>query len=375
MLPGFVDSHGHAFMIGLQATTANVLPAPDGEVNDIDTLVRVLSDWAEQNEAAVQRVEWIIGFGYDNAQLSEQRHPTRDDLDRVSKDIPVLIIHQSGHMGVVNSKALEIAGVTAATQDPPGGRFARVAGGQEPNGFAEEYAFFALLGAVAQNFDDEVNDLFVVEGTKMLASFGYTTGQEGRAVEGTVASMRRVADTGDLPIDLVAYPDILEVEQIEPSMSYTNGFRIGGAKLTIDGSPQGKTAWLSRPYFVPPEGQTPDYAGYAAVTPEQAQDAVEKAFANGWQILTHANGDAAIDLLIAAVELAKQKHPEVDNRPVLIHGQTLRHDQVEQLQRLGIFPSLFPMHTFYWGDYHRTRCWARSERRTSPPRAGYSTAA
>jgi len=165
--------------------------------------------------------------------------------------------------------------------------------------------------------------------------------------------MKRVADAGRLQIDLVSYPDVLEVEDVQPSMTYSNRYRVGGVKLTIDGSPQGKTAWLTEPYFVPPEGQPADYRGYAAIDGQTANEAVEKAFANGWQILVHANGDAASDLFIAAVRLAKERHPDVDNRPVLIHGQVLREDQVDALDELQIFPSLFPMHTFYWGDWHR----------------------
>ncbi len=162
-----------------------------------------------------------------------------------------------------------------------------------------------------------------------------------------------MADQGRLAVDVVAYPDILAVADIQPTMQYRNRFRVGGVKLTIDGSPQGKTAWLSEPYFIPPEGQTEDYRGYAAIDEKTTDDAVEKAFANDWQILVHANGDAASDRFIEAVRRAKNRHPDVDNRPVLIHGQVLREDQVDQLDELGIFPSLFPMHTFYWGDWHR----------------------
>jgi len=353
LLPGFFDSHGHAYMIGLQALSANLLPPPDGEVDSVDAVVQALKDWADTFPGRVQKVGWIVGFGYDDAQLAEQRHPTRDDLDRVSADLPVIIIHQSGHLGVANTKALELAGVTAKTEDPAGGVFQRREGGREPNGVAEEYAFFALLFELAKTFDDTVNDAFVTEGTRLLASFGYTTGQEGRATMPAVQAMRRAAAAGELPIDLVVYPDILEVDDIRPTLEYEDRLRIGGAKLTIDGSPQGKTAWLSRPYFVPPAGQRPGYTGYAAIAPDVAYGAVEKAFANGWQILCHANGDAAIDLFLAAVEEARRQHPGVDNRPVLIHGQTLRHDQVPRLAALEIFPSLFPMHTFYWGDWHR----------------------
>jgi len=353
MLPGFVDSHGHAYGIGLQAKSANLLPPPDGKGEDIASLQALLSEWAANNEEAVDRIGWIAGFGYDNSQLAEQRHPTRDDLDEVSQDLPVLIIHQSGHLGVGNSRALELAGITAETADPTGGVFHRRAGSQEPNGVAEEYAFFQLLSQLMGQFDDEVNDTLVVEGVKLAASFGYTTVQEGRANGTGLEAMKRVAESGALPIDLVAYPDVLEVDQVNPSVNYQNRFRIGGVKLTIDGSPQGKTAWLTEPYYVVPEGQPEDYRGYAAIDEETTIRGVEKAYANGWQILCHGNGDAAIDQFITAVRAAQEKYPDVDNRPVLIHGQTLRLDQVGQLEELGIFPSLFPMHTFYWGDWHR----------------------
>lgn len=353
MLPGFVDSHGHAFGIGLQATTANLLPPPDGTGRDIASLQVLLGEWAADNKDAVERIGWIAGFGYDDSQLAEQRHPTRDDLDRVSMDVPVLIIHQSGHLGVGNSKALEMAGITAETPDPTGGVFRRREGSQEPNGVAEEYAFFQLLGQLAAQFDDEVNDRLVVQGVELAASYGYTTVQEGRAMGTGLDAMQRVADSGALAIDLVAYPDVLEVDEVDPSPTYRNRYRIGGVKLTIDGSPQGKTAWLSAPYYVVPAGQPEDYRGYAAIDEETTFQGVEKAFANGWQILCHSNGDAAIDRFIAAVRAAKEKYPDVDNRPVLIHGQTLRLDQVGELEELGIFPSLFPMHTFYWGDWHR----------------------
>jgi predicted amidohydrolase YtcJ len=353
LLPGFVDSHGHAYLIGLQAISANLLPPPDGPGQDIAALQAQLKDWSEASRGVVDKLGWIVGFGYDDSQLKEQRHPTRDDLDQVSKELPVIVIHQSGHLGGVNSKALELAGVTEATEDPDGGVFRREEGSRRPNGVLEEYAFFRLMGALAANFDDAFNEMLFIEGTRLLASFGYTTGQEGRAAGPALDAMRRAADKGQLNIDVVVYPDILETEDIRPTHDYRNRLRIGGAKLTIDGSPQGKTAWLSEPYYVPPEGQPADYRGYAAIDEQTTFDAVDEAFANNWQILVHSNGDAASDRFIEAVRRAAVKYPDADNRPVLIHGQVLREDQVEQLDKLGIFPSLFPMHTFYWGDWHR----------------------
>ena len=109
----------------------------------------------------------------------------------------------------------------------------------------EEHAFFLLVSKRMSNFNNDVNDALVVAGTQLDASFGYTTAQEGRALGSALEAMQRVADSGELAIDLVAYPDVLEVDDVHSSSSYTNHYRVGGVKLTIDGSPQGKTAWLT----------------------------------------------------------------------------------------------------------------------------------
>jgi len=355
MLPGFVDSHGHVVMGGLQALSANLLAPPDGEITDIAALQSTLSAWASENADAVEATKLIIGFGYDNAQLAELRHPTRQDLDDVSRDVPVVIIHQSGHLGVANSKALELAGITAASEAPPGGVIQRDKTGA-PNGVLEEYAFFAVLVPLLGNLGEEGLLAFARAGTELWASFGYTTGQEGRSSGEIVEALRSVAAADGLPIDVVAFPDVLESRDFigaNVSTEYTDRVRVGGCKLTIDGSPQGFTALRDRPYYDPVGAYPAGYAGYAAITMDQLQDAVNWCYENGFQILVHSNGEGASDMLIAALEVAQMKYGDPGNRPVLIHGQFLREDQVASYKRLGVFPSIFPMHTFYWGDWHR----------------------
>ncbi|WP_244512864.1 amidohydrolase [Ensifer sp. LC163] len=354
MLPGFFDPHGHVIMIGLQALSANLLPPPDGEGADIAAIQRLIKDWIGKNGKAIERYGVVIGFGYDDSQLKEQRHPTRDDLDAVSTDVPIILIHQSSHLGTANSKALEIAKVSASTENPKGGIFRRREGSSEPNGVMEEYAFFQVMGTLAARFDEDAYLAMISAGARFSASFGYTTVQEARAMGVWAAMLGNAAEKKLLPVDVLMHPDILDaVEAIAPTKDYRNRLRIGGAKLTIDGSPQGKTAWLTQPYFVPPEGQGADYVGYPAITNEQATEAINLAFSKGWPILVHCNGDAAIDQLIASVGDATKRHGGGDRRTVLIHGQCCRIDQLDSLKELGIIPSFFPMHTFYWGDWHR----------------------
>jgi predicted amidohydrolase YtcJ len=354
MLPGFFDPHGHVVMIGLQSLSANLLPPPDGEGKDIAALQRLIKAWIDKNASIIERYKLVIGFGYDDSQLKEQRHPTRHDLDAIAKDLPIIIIHQSSHLGVANSKALEVAKITAETKNPEGGVFRREEGSSQPNGVCEEYAFFQIVGALVSGFDEAAYLAMIKSGVQFCTSYGYTTIQEARAMGPTAAMLITAAERGLLKADVLAYPDILDAaNMIKPSRTYRNRYRVGGGKLTIDGSPQGKTAWLTQPYFVPPEGQGPDYVGYPAITKEQAAAAIDQAFANNWQILVHCNGDAAIDLLISSIAEATKKHGKGDRRSVLIHGQTCRLDQLDQLKALAIIPSFFPMHTFYWGDWHR----------------------
>jgi len=356
MLPGFVDAHGHVMGGGLQALSANLLAPPDGEVKDIASLQQTLREWIAANEETVKKVGLIVGFGYDNAQLAEKRHPWREDLDTVSEDVPIVLVHQSGHLIAVNSKAMEIGGITADTPNPTGGVIQRRDDGKEPNGVLEETAAFPLLIKLLSRVGPEGATAFVRAGTELWARFGYTTAQDGRTMPGAVKTMKAVAEEGGFKIDVVSYPDVLVASDLikrEVSSTYKNRFRVAGAKLTIDGSPQGFTAWRDRPYYKPVGNYPPGYSGYPAATADQVGDAIDWAFANNIQILTHSNGEAASDQLIAYMDAATKKYGTGDRRPVLVHGQFLREDQIDSLKTLEIFPSLFPMHTFYWGDWHR----------------------
>lgn len=356
LLPGFVDAHGHVFMGGIQALAANMLAAPDGDVTDIPAMIRTLKEWQGANAAVIAHSKMIIGFGYDNATLAEQRHPTKEELDQVSTEYPVLVIHQSSHIGTVNSKMLELMGITADSKDPAGGVIQRKPGTSEPNGTLEETAFFAAVPMVLKNAGPEGLKTFVREGSKLWARFGYTTAQEGRAIPMVANMIREVGKEGGLPIDVAVYADVLvdrDYIKANQSDTYAGRVRIAGAKLTIDGSPQGFTAWRDKPYYKPVGNYPEGYSGYAAASAEQVFDAVKWAAENDIQLLTHSNGERSSDLMIAALAGAQARFPAMKaKRPVLIHGQFLREDQMDSFKQLGVIPSLFPMHTFYWGDWH-----------------------
>lgn len=358
LLPGFVDAHGHVMGGGLQALSANLLSPPDGNVTDIPSLQETLRVWIAENRESVEQVKFVIGFGYDPAQMIEQRHPTRDDLDVISTEFPIALVHQSGHLVAANSKALELGGITANTPNPAGGIIRRRPGTQEPDGVLEETAAFPVLLKLLAGVGADGASAFLKSGAELWASFGYTTAQDGRTMPNALPTLKGAAAAGQLKIDVVSYLDVLVDRDVIPreySPNYRNRFRVAGAKLTIDGSPQGFTAWRDRPYYNPAGDYPPGYAGYPAATAIQVIDAIDWAFEHDIQLLTHSNGEAASDLLITGLRAATLKHGDGDRRPVLIHGQFLREDQVDAFQRLNVIPSLFPMHTFYWGDWHRDR--------------------
>jgi hypothetical protein len=196
-------------------------------------------------------------------------------------------------------------------------------------------------------------------GAQTYARYGYTTAQEGAALAGWVHALEKPEDRKNLKIDLVFYPTLAMLGE-DPLMSsplvarnYDRHFRIGGVKVVLDGSPQGRTAWLTKPFYKAPDGQQQGYAGYGALTDDQLKALVTTAYRSNWQLLAHSNGDAATDQLLRTIAAVSREVPGKDRRTVLIHGQVLREDQVDQIKALDIFASLFPMHTFYWGDWHR----------------------
>lgn len=231
--PGFIDGHAHLAQFGPQAIGANLLAAPDGEVETIDQLIEKLTLFARSDD--VQRTGWIFGTGYDDSILAEGRHPTRDDLDRVSTDIPVIATHISGHFAAVNSKALEVIGYDADTSDPVGGIIRRRPGSNEPNGVLEELAAIPVMMANLAPKTAEDQLYFMQKGLELAMSFGYTTAQEGRAFKTLHDALADYATNVGFPIDVVSYIDYSDVSPLESdwhTRAYRGGYRVGGLKIT-----------------------------------------------------------------------------------------------------------------------------------------------
>ena len=349
LLPGFLDPHSHIGNVAPFMSFKYVAAPPIGTTTSIEVMKEQVREFIKEKD--IKPGEWVIAYGYNDAELAEKRHPNKFDLDEISTEHNVMVVHASLHMAAINSRLLEVMNFNENTPNPEGGVIARVEGSNEPNGYLEETAMRMVYFSMPQpDMDSMVANM--VEAQKMYASYGITTAQDGATLENIEALCRETARREEMLIDVVGYNMI---ENDVNVTEYNNGFRIGGAKLLLDGSPQGKTAWLTKPYHVVPEGEKEDYCGYPTFTDEEVYGFCKKAIENNIQLLTHMNGDAAIDQFLNAYEKAMEDTgltPEL--RPVLIHCQTVREDQLDRIAnaKVEMIPSYFVDHTFFWGDWH-----------------------
>lgn len=356
LLPGFVDGHGHLGLETLFHRHVSLDPPPVGTVESMADLKAALAAGLEQG-SLVDR--WLLGRNYDDAMLSEARQPTRADLDEVSAEVPIAIGHASGHLGVLNSAALQALGFDENSVDPDGGVIRRREGSREPDGVLEEKAWIenALPRLPRPTPAELIQDLAAAQ--ELYLSYGWTTIQEGATIPALMELLQAGNKAGLLKADVVMFPKEPEapeqVKDLHPDDGYNGRLRVGGVKVILDGSPQGRTAWLSEPYFRAPNGEPDSYRGYPAYPDEEVDTMVAAAHKQGWQVLAHCNGDAAIQQFIDAARHARADagRDGTDRDFVIIHSQTAREDQLDAMRDVGLMPSFFVTHVYFWGDWHR----------------------
>lgn len=354
LMPAFIDPHSHFSNVAsslLQLRLENVLSFAELQAR--------VKDYIAAHHLAPG--QWVNASGYDHTRLAEGRHPDRALLDAAAPQNPVVLQHASGHVGVLNTAALRALDVTAKTPVPPGGEIALDAGGQ-PTGYLAEGAFVACLKRVPP---PDIAALLAAfdRAQEIYAANGIATVQEGLMVEGMQPLYRALLQSGKLRLDVVGYPEADAADAYHRDFAahehrYRGHFKIGGRKLLLDGSPQARTAWLSRPYLgcTPAEEPTcPDsgYCGRGSMNPAAVVEAVARAAADGMQILAHCNGDAAAQEFLDACMAVARRDPRLrELRPVMIHAQLLRPDQLPEVRALGMIPSFFVAHVYHWGDLH-----------------------
>lgn len=353
MLPGFIDPHGHIVAIAQTLMIVNL-----GEVESKEALVEALKTHYQNNP--LEAGEWLIGFGYDNTKFKNQEHPTKFDLDQVTKEVPIFISHASGHLAVANSLALEKLGYVGENYEvPEGGVVRTVEGSKEPNGILEENACLSMEKRQCIPAPTPQKMLQCLKKAQELyASFGITTCQDASVDENMHKLLTSAGEYGFLFLDIVGFavsPITLNIMSNEgtPTRTYKNHYKLLGGKTWLDGSPQGKTAWLTQPYYEVPEGKSNDYCGYPTQEDKDVKAYFKSLIENNIQVNVHCNGDAAADQFIRCYkEALEEVNSPYDLRPVMVHAQTVREDQLDQMKQLGIIPTFFLDHVWYWGDYH-----------------------
>ncbi len=357
LLPGFIDPHSHFGMVSNTMGQVDLNPPPVGTISSIPKMLEALKKYKADNK--IKDGDWVFGWGYDESQLAEKRHPNKTELDAVFPKNPVYLQHTSGHMGVANSLGLKEMNVTKDTPNPAGGNIGRFPNSKEPNGLVQETAMYPFVGNMLKILNSKQAEYFD-KTQNYYAENGLTTAQDGMTDRNTIEFFKKQADSGKLKIDLISLAGYTDLDKNVADSSihfkqYKNKFKVQGTKIVADGSPQGKTAYFTKPFLTP----VPDCAHDCRGLPSLTQDALNKifktAYANDNQIFIHCNGDATIDMLIKAHEYACKELSQPldkDRRTIAIHSQFVRPDQLETYKKYKIEPSFFTNHAYFWGDVH-----------------------
>lgn len=349
LMPSFIDTHSHIVMNGQMSIFADLSNC--SSFKDIKT---VMMSYIKENSLTNKQI--AVGFGYDHNFLKEETHPDKDVLDEVSKDIPIILLHVSGHLGCVNSEMLKIANITSKTQNPSGGKIGRKKNSDEPNGYLEESAILSVQQIIVKRIKPNLKKVIYGMQRSYIEN-GVTTVQDGATNDMTIKLLKIINFLNLLKIDIVSYPLLssggrqILLKNLVLKRKYKRHLKIGGYKIILDGSPQGRSAWMSEPYL----GGEENYCGYPWLNDDTVFRYTLDAMNDNMPLLAHCNGDAASEQFLSAYEKALS-HTSNNNkamlRPVMIHCQTVRNDQLDRMANLNMIPSIFVGHVYYWGDIH-----------------------
>lgn len=407
ILPSFVDAHSH-----FSAVANSFLQVDLNECRSFEEIKNKILEYKSKNSIADN--EWIIANGYDNNILKEQRYPDINFLDTLKIENPIVLKHKSEHMGVFNKKALEALEINETTKSPEGGKIEIKDG--KLTGYLEETAFVNYLKKVPMPSMDKLLKAYEKAQDEYL-SYGITTVQEGYMSKELLNIYKELIKQNKLKLDVVGYPDYDSIKEYvyafpESYKNYNKHFKILGIKMILDGSPQGRTAWMKEPYEPEKQNTTEkkaekldsienkesyenekSYKGYPAMKYEDIVRNIKFAKENGLQILAHCNGDAAAEEYIKALQECEKNEPSYpkqeniqmqecaqqekklnnnnaqkikDLRPVIIHAQLISKEDLLKAKEIGAIPSFFVAHVYYWGDVHLKNFGEKRASRISP---------
>jgi hypothetical protein len=297
LMPSFIDPHSHFINSLGMSSQANCSPSPVGEANNVSGIIKALKNLKVDKN--IPDGELIMGYGYDDTVMPDGKLLNRDDLDKAFPNNPVMVLHVSLHGAVLNSESLSKFGISDKTETPPGGVIVRKPGTKEPYGLIMETAFLPVFAQFPKPTAKQIMQQ-LKDGQMIYAAAGVTTAQEGASHLGDVQILQTGADSNAFFIDVVSYPFITEFDTIFKLYSandfgkYTNNFKLGGIKITIDGSPQGRTALFTTPYLTGGPSGEENWLGKSTFTQEEVNQMLKGVYDKGLQSIFHANGDGAI---------------------------------------------------------------------------------
>lgn len=345
LIPGLIDSHCHMASTGAMKLLSVDLSEEAG-VKSIKDIQERLAEKAKSTPEG----EWVIGLGEDDSKLEEKRHPTRWDLDKATVSHPVFVSTVGGHFYMVNSKALEMAGVTKEIPDPVGGKFDRDPETGEMTGGLHEKALEVVMPG--QNWGAEPTREEAFEGARLILNECASTGLTMVYDMVDKNQMRAFIDlknSGELPIRvrmdfrIENYPELNKVGVYRGLGD--DWLRLSGLKFFFDGAVSARTAAVTEPYL-----NQPGFYGVMATTREIAEKTIFEAYESGYRISSHANGDRAIEMYLDIMEEAQRRFPRENPRNRDIHCSVVNPDLVKRIKELGMLPTIFGPYAYYHGD-------------------------
>jgi len=343
VVPGFIDAHSHPANAGLSH-----LRSVDCDLRSIAEIQAALRQRAAKTPAG----EWVLGFKYDDTKTAEGRFLTTQDLDAVSTEHPVYVQHRGGHTAYVNSLALQMAGVSDETPDPPGGHFHRDPATGRLSGRIEERAEEVIAAVIPTTVTREGRRQGVKLISRMMTRAGVTSVHDAYGTPEDLRAYQDAYEAGELGLRVYCLIDYRAVERMNDAGVRT-GFgnewvRVGAMKMTCDGSISERTARLSQPYV-----GRPDYYGILVTEEEELYERARKAHETGWQIGIHANGDVAIDITLRVYERLHRELPRHDPRFRIEHCTVINDSLVDRIRALGAIPNPFSTYVYYHGEKMR----------------------
>jgi predicted amidohydrolase YtcJ len=344
VIPGFNEAHHHLLLLGHWLSQVNCsFPA----VRSISEIVAAVGE----RVATTPDGEWIEGRGYDDNKLAERRHLTRWDLDAVAPNHPVSIRNASGHMCVVNSRALALAGITRDTEAPFGGTIHLDPANGEPSGLLQEQAQ-QLVPLPFIPSDKETLHRCLETASRAYLAGGVTSSQEaGIFTTPEFAVYQEAWAAGELPLRTYLMIRTNFLDALEQLGMFT-GFgddrlRVGCLKVMSDGSLIGRTAAVSQPFL---EDPNPNNLGLEMMPQAELDETIWRGHRAGWQVAIHAIGDRGIEMCLDGFARALERQPRADHRHRLEHCGILRPDLIQRIKKLGVVPVGQPPFILEFGD-------------------------